>query len=46
MIVLFVSAKVGHRQTTYAKKAASLHRGQRLFYVYDVPEVGHPGSFC
>lgn len=33
MIVLYVSAKVGHRQTTPIKKAALLNQDERLFYV-------------
>ena len=46
MIVLFVSAKVGHRQTTPLQKSRYPTLGQRLFYVYEVPVVGHPISFC
>jgi len=34
MIVPFVGAKVGHRQTNYAEKAASPNIEKRLFYVY------------
>ena len=37
MIVLHASAKVGHRQTTYSKKAALLNQDVRLFYVYPIP---------
>ncbi len=38
MIVLFVSAKVGHRQTNYSENP--LTNRQRVFCVYDVPMSG------
>ena len=44
MIVLFLSAKVGHRQTTYMRNPLTL--GQRVFCVHDVADASRVTSFC